>query len=186
MLNKIRNKIIGIINPIAKIFLKLKLSPNHITIIGFTFSIISAYMFYLNKTLIACIFLILAGLFDIIDGAVARISGKVTKWGGVLDSFLDRYSDMIILSGIILGGLCEVSWGLFSIIGSLMVSYTRLRGEFEGVKLSSIGLMERAERLLLLIIFTLINFIWLGIILLAILTNITAIHRLLYIRRSLK
>jgi archaetidylinositol phosphate synthase len=186
MLNKIKNKFTKILNPIAIIFIKLKLSPNHITIIGFIFSIISAYMFYLNNIIIACVFLILTGLFDIIDGTVARISGKVTKWGGVLDSSLDRYSDMIILSGIILGGLCEISWGLFSIIGSLMVSYTRLRGEIEGVKLSSIGLMERAERLLLLMIFTLLNFIWLGIILLAILTNITAIHRLIHIRKSLK
>ncbi|MCX8170025.1 MAG: CDP-alcohol phosphatidyltransferase family protein, partial [Candidatus Methanomethyliaceae archaeon] len=73
-----------------------------------------------------------------------------------------------------------------SIMGSFMVSYTRARGEAEGIKLSSIGLMERAERMLLLAIFSIIGHPWIGIILLAILSNITAIHRLLYIRSFLK
>ncbi|MDH5807074.1 MAG: archaetidylinositol phosphate synthase [Candidatus Methanomethylicaceae archaeon] len=186
MLNKLKKKISSVINPIAFIFIKLRISPNQVTFIGFLISIFSAYMFYLNNLILGSILLLLAGFFDILDGAIARLSNRVTKWGGVLDSFLDRYSDMIIIAGIIIGNLCDLKWGLAAMIGSFMVSYARSRGELEGVKLSSIGLMERAERILLLAIFSIINYTWLGIILLAILSNITAIHRLIYIKSILK
>ncbi|MEM2450096.1 MAG: CDP-alcohol phosphatidyltransferase family protein, partial [Candidatus Methanomethylicaceae archaeon] len=88
MLNKLKKKISSVINPIAFIFIKLRISPNQVTFIGFLISIFSAYMFYLNNLILGSILLLLAGFFDILDGAIARLSNRVTKWGGVLDSFL--------------------------------------------------------------------------------------------------
>ncbi|MCS7098567.1 MAG: archaetidylinositol phosphate synthase [Candidatus Methanomethyliaceae archaeon] len=186
MLSKLKERISSMVNPIALLLIKIGLSPNHITLIGLLLSILSALFFYLNSLIFGGILILLAGFFDALDGIVARLSNRVTKWGGILDSSIDRYSEMIIISGIIIGNLCDILWGLLSIMGSFMVSYTRARGEAEGIKLSSIGLMERAERMLLLAIFSIIGHPWIGIILLAILSNITAIHRLLYIRSFLK
>lgn len=186
MLNKLKERASSMVSPMALTLTRLGLSPNQITLIGFFISILSAYMFYLNNLVLGSMLLLLAGFFDVLDGTMARLSNKVTKWGGVLDSFLDRYSDMIVITGIIIGNLCDLKWGLAAMMGSFMVSYARARGELEGIKLSSIGLMERAERILLLAIFSIINFTWLGIILLAILSNATAIQRLIYIKSILK
>lgn len=186
MLSKLKGKFSSIINPIALIIVRIGLSPNHITLVGLLLSLLSAFFFYLNNLIFGGILILLTGFFDALDGVVARLSNRVTKWGGILDSSIDRYSEMIILSGVIIGNLCDLLWGLLSIMGSFMVSYTRARGEVEGIKLSSIGLMERAERMLLLAIFSIIEQLWLGIILLAVFSNATAIHRLLYIRSFLK
>ncbi|MGQ9759410.1 MAG: archaetidylinositol phosphate synthase [Candidatus Methanomethylicaceae archaeon] len=185
MLNKVKERFNAILNPIAASLVTLGLSPNHLTLIGFIISITSAYAFFVANAPIGGALLLLAGIFDTLDGAVARITKRVTKWGGILDSVLDRYSDIIILSGIILGGLCDLFWGLLSIMGSFMVSYIRARGELEGVKLSSVGLMERAERMILIAISALVGYTWAGVILLAILTNVTACQRLLHMRSSL-
>lgn len=185
MLNKIRSSIASALKPVASSLAALGLSPNQITIIGLLISLLSAYVFYLSFQFWGGLLLLLAGFFDIIDGAVARITGKVTKWGGVLDSILDRYSDLIIIGAILLAGLCNPLWGVIAVIGSVMVSYIRARGEVEGVKMSSVGLMERAERLVILAVSAILGYTWAGIILLAILTHITVAHRLWYLRRSL-
>ena len=185
MLNKIRSGIASALRPVASSFAALGLSPNHITVIGLLVSIFSAYAFYLSFQLWGGILLLLAGFFDIIDGAVARITGKVTRWGGVLDSILDRYSDLIVIGAILLAGLCDPLWGVIAIIGSVMVSYIRARGEAEGINMSSVGLMERAERMVILAVSAIVGYTWAGIVLLAVLTHLTVAQRLLYLRRSL-
>lgn len=185
MLNRIRSSIASALKPVASSLAALGLSPNQITVIGLLISLLSAYVFYLSFQFWGGLLLLLAGLFDIIDGAVARVTGKVTKWGGVLDSILDRYSDLIIIGAILLAGLCDPLWGVIAMIGSVMVSYIRARGEVEGVKMSSVGLMERAERMVILAVSAILGYTWAGIILLAILTHITVAHRLWYLRRSL-
>jgi archaetidylinositol phosphate synthase len=105
----------------------------------------------------------------------------VTKFGGVLDSTLDRYSDLIIIGAIVIAGLCNLIWGIIAIIGSVMVSYVRARGELEGVKMAGVGLMERAERIIILAAFAIASFTWLGIIIIAVLTNFTVGQRLYHL-----
>ena len=122
---------------------------------------------------------------------MARTYNQVSDFGGFFDSLLDRYSDSIIFLGVILGGLCDPLWGIFALIGSFLVSYSRARSESLGIKMISIGLMERAERLILLLISTFIAVFWLpalnyGIAILAILTNFTVLQRVLYVHKSLK
>jgi archaetidylinositol phosphate synthase len=122
---------------------------------------------------------------------LARNYQQATSFGGFLDSLLDRYADAIVFSGIIIGGLCDVSWGLAALAGSLLVSYSRARAEAAGIKMESVGLAERAERMLILAAVTAAALFWLpslrwGIILLAILSNFTVLQRGLHVYRWLK
>jgi archaetidylinositol phosphate synthase len=132
--------------------------------------------------LIAVLLLLASGFCDTIDGVIARNYQQATPFGGFLDSLLDRYADAIIYSAIIIGGLCDVSWGLAALAGSLLVSYSRARAEAAGIKMESVGFAERAERMLILAVASIAAFLWLpslnyGIILLAVLSNITVLQR---------
>jgi len=177
----------------AKLAHSVGLTPNHVSGIGVLSAIISALLYWnalSNPSLLiaATIFLLASGFCDALDGALARIYGETTVFGGFLDSLLDRYVDAIILGGIILGGLCYPFWGLAALIGSLLVSYVRARAEAAGVKMETVGIAERAERLIILAVASLLNVIWLealgwSIIFLAILTNLTVLQRVIYFRK---
>jgi len=178
----------------AKLAHSVGLTPNHISGIGALSAIISALL-YLNAKAIpsllvaATIFLLASGFCDALDGALARIYGETTVFGGFLDSLLDRYVDAVVLGGIILGELCDLSWGLAALIGSLLVSYVRARAEAAGVKMETVGIAERAERLIILAVASLLSVLWLetlgwSIVLLAILTNLTVLQRVIYFHKS--
>ena len=185
MLNRLRAALSSAIKPVASGVASTGITPNQITLIGFAVSILAAYYFFTALPIWGGLLILLTGFFDMLDGAVAKVSGKVTRFGGVLDSTLDRYSDMAIIGAIVLGGLCDPVWGILAIVGSFMVSYVRARGETEGVRMAGVGLMERAERLIVLTVAALIGYTWAGIILLAILTNFTALQRLYHVRKEL-
>ncbi len=170
------------------------LTPNHISIIGIVFAVLSALVYWQWKfhpffLILAPLLMFVSGFFDALDGAMARLYTEVTKFGGFFDSLLDRYADALIICGIILGGLTEVYWGLAALLGSLLVSYSRARAEAAGVKMESVGLAERAERLILLALASLIAFFWVdalnwGIVVLAVLTNLTVVQRAIYFHRA--
>lgn len=181
MLEGLRSKVSAAFKPLFSALASAGISPNAITVVGFLVSILSAYFFYVSQPVFGGIVLLLAGFFDILDGGVAKVSGKVTKFGAVLDATLDRYSDLIIIGAIIIAGLCNPIWGIIAIIGSVMVSYVRAKGELEGVKMAGVGVMERAERILILAVFAIASYTWLGIIILAVLTNFTVAQRLYHV-----
>jgi archaetidylinositol phosphate synthase len=165
-----------------------------VSILGIILAVLSAITYWQWKfdpllLILAPILMLASGLLDALDGALARQYGEATKFGGFFDSLLDRYADSIILCGIILGELTEVSWGLAALIGSLLVSYARSRAEAAGVKMESVGLFERAERIVLLALVSFISYVWLdalcwGVLLLAVLTNLTVIQRAVYFRKA--
>ena len=103
-------------------------------------------------------FLLASGFCDTLDGIVARTFQQTTVFGGFFDSVLDRYADAAVYAGIIIAGLCNAAlgtfwgpiWGLVTLSGSMMVSYTRARAEAVGIKMESVGFAERAERMLIL------------------------------------
>jgi len=185
LLNSLRAALSSVMKPVASGVASTGITPNQITIFGFAVSILAAYFFYIAQPLWGGLLILLTGFFDVLDGAVAKVSGKVTKFGGALDSTLDRYSDMAIIGGMILGGLCDPVLGILAMAGSFMVSYIRARGEVEGVKMAGVGLMERAERLIVLTVAALAGYAWVGILLLAVLANFTALQRIYHIRREL-
>jgi archaetidylinositol phosphate synthase len=194
LLTKLKQRAQSQLTSVAASIHNLGLTPNHLSILGIIFALLSGLTYWQWKfnsfLLILAPFLMLAsGLFDALDGALARLYGEATKFGGFFDSLLDRYADAVILCGIIIGGLTEVYWGLAALLGSLLVSYSRARAEAAGVKMESVGLAERAERLILLALASLFAFIWVdtlnwGIAILAVLTNLTVIQRVIYFHRA--
>lgn len=194
MLTKLKQRAQSQLTSVATSLHNLGLTPNHVSILGIVFAVLSALTYWQWRVhpffLILAPFLMLAsGFFDALDGAMARLYGEATKFGGFFDSLLDRYADAVILCGIILGGLTEVYWGLAALLGSLLVSYSRARAEAAGVKMESVGLAERAERLILLALASLFAFIWVdalnwGILILAVLTNLTVVQRAVYFHRA--
>ena len=169
-------------------------TPNHVTALGVIVACLAAWLYWTwggdrLRLVAAATTLLLSGLLDAVDGVLARTSGKTTKFGGFLDSVSDRYADVIVLSGIILGGLCDTAVGLAALTGFLMVSYARSRAEAAGVAMAGVGLAERAERLVILAAATFLTVFQLdalnwGVALLAALTHLTVLQRMLHFRRK--
>jgi len=186
------------------------ISPNILSYLGFIFSIIATifigFRFSSKGIFLAWIppFLIFfSGAFDILDGAVARRTNKANSCGAFLDSNLDRLSDAVLLLGLIYGKLIEFLVGYILLFLTLMISYTRARAETEGVNMKGIGLMERADRIIILIIALSIEgwifqisywmqfdysglFFTIFICLYMILLIITLLHRIMYTFKSLR
>ena len=183
---------------------KIGLTPNKVSIIGFILAVASAGAYALAPShiwllLLATVFLLASGFCDTLDGIIARTFQQTTVFGGFFDSVLDRYADAAVYAAIIIAGLCNSAWGspwgavwgLAALAGSLLVSYTRARAEAVGIKMESVGLAERAERMLILAAVSIIAFFWLpalgyGIFLLAVLTNLTVIQRAFHVYKELK
>jgi archaetidylinositol phosphate synthase len=175
----------------AKAAHKLGLTPNVITAIGLALAFLSAFAYAEWQShpaipWLALILLLLSGFCDALDGVIARICGESTVFGGFLDSLLDRYADAAVFIGIVIAGLCYYWAGLLAIVGSLLVSYSRARAEAAGLKMESVGLAERAERMLILLVTTLTAVYWLtalniGVILIAVLANATVAQRAAYV-----
>ncbi|MBT8172175.1 CDP-alcohol phosphatidyltransferase family protein [Candidatus Bathyarchaeota archaeon] len=196
MLTKLKQRVQLFLNTEAAALNSLGLTPNHVSVLGLIFAITSAITYYFWRIhpfflILAPLFMLISGLFDALDGAIARIYRKETKFGGFFDSLLDRYSDAVILCGITIGGLTELQWGLFALMGSLLVSYARARAEAVGVKMESIGVAERPERIILIAVASFLSYIWIdilnwSIIILVILTNLTVVQRAIYFRKMNK
>ncbi|MBT0159799.1 CDP-alcohol phosphatidyltransferase family protein [Candidatus Bathyarchaeota archaeon A05DMB-2] len=175
---------------------RLGLTPNTVSAIGLALSLFSAaaYALALRQPLLlllATLLLLASGFCDTLDGILARNYNQASIFGGFFDSLLDRYADAIVFGSVIIGGLCYPEWGLAALAGALLVSYSRARAEAAGIKMESVGLAERAERMLILAAASLIAIFWLpalnwGIILLAILSNLTVLQRGLHVYNSLK
>jgi archaetidylinositol phosphate synthase len=194
VLTKLKQRAQSWLTSEAALLHRLGLTPNHVSILGLVLALLSAVTYWqwpLHPLLLilAPLLMLASGLLDALDGAIARIYGEATKFGGFFDSLLDRYADAVILCGIILGGLTEMSWGIAALMGSLLVSYARARAEAAGVKMESVGLAERAERIVIIALASFISYVWLdalnwSILLLAILTNLTVVQRAIYFRKA--
>ncbi len=160
--NKIKKGAYTLLDPVINLFTKTGITPNGITIIGFIITIIAtivliagAEMGRMEDTRYITwfgIILLLAGVFDMLDGQLARKTNNMTKFGALFDSVIDRYSEMVMFFGIayylvsyhyFLSGI----FAFIAMIGSIMVSYTRARAEGLGTE-CSIGIMQRPERVL--------------------------------------
>jgi len=198
MLTKLKQKVQQMLTAEAKAVHTIGLTPNMITLLGVVLAAVSALLYaeWQNRALYlfaAMVLLLLSGFCDALDGVVARLYKEASVFGGFLDSLLDRYADAAVYAGIIIGGLCDFRWGLLTIIGSLLVSYSRARAEAAGIKLESIGIAERAERMIILAVASLVAVFWQptavmngGIILLAALSNLTVLQRTIHVYNKSK
>src|SRR3989304_3882213 len=168
--------------PVAAVLVRLRLRPNQLTVFGLVLSLLSALAYARGRIPLGGVLLGLAGLLDLLDGARARLSGQVTPFGAFLDSVMDRYSDLTVLLGILyfyiqLDRTPEVFLAMATLVGSTMVSYPRARAEGGGVQ-CAVGLMERGERVLILIVASLADLLSLALWVLAPLINWTALQRI--------
>jgi CDP-diacylglycerol--glycerol-3-phosphate 3-phosphatidyltransferase len=172
----------GVVNPIARFVAWTGISPDGVTLVGFLLMVVVGVLLSLGHLQLAGLLLIVAGVFDAIDGALARLLSRVTRFGAFLDSTMDRFSEAAIFLGILIhyqsqGASIEVILTYIAIVGSLMVSYTRARAEGIGVPIRG-GFLTRLERMAILIILLLLNQLTLALWILAPLTNFTAVQRM--------
>lgn len=176
------------ITPLARL---IPFSPNTLTLMGFAVSVAAGAAFALGKPFEGGLLILFSGVFDALDGGVARAKDMITPFGGVLDSVCDRYSDALMLLGIMYGavygrmslpagfGIQGWLWAGFALIGSFLVSYTRARAESAGCRKLSIGIAERTERMLILALGALTGLLGWALVLIAVLSHITIIQRVL-------
>ena len=174
-------------DPVARLLFRARVRPNHLTVLGLGVSIAAAYVFSVGRLRWGAALLAVAGLFDFFDGAVARLAGSDSDYGAFLDSVVDRYSDLAVLLGILVyyeqrGDMSGAVLTMATLAGTVMTSYTKARAQSIAVS-CEIGVMERPERLIALIAGATFNLLTPIMALLALLTNVTAVQRILYTRR---
>ncbi len=176
-----------ILAPVVEALARLGLTPNGMTLIGFLLNIGVAILLAGGYFPWGGGLLLFAGLFDSLDGALARRLGRTTRFGALLDSTLDRYSEAVVFTGLTwfylsTGRYLEVMLIAAALVGSLMVSYTRARAEGLGLQCKG-GWLTRFERVLLtaggLITGLVLPMLWI----MAGLTNLTALQRILHVWR---
>ena len=188
MLSKIQYLVEGHFQWAAGAFNKTGFTPNSVTSIGFLLTLVASLLYSSGLgtawlvwgTVLA---LLIGAYFDAIDGAMARRYHQISKMGGILDSVLDRVGEIALYAGLFAGGLVPGWLSLWALSASLMVSYVRARVDVEGVKLKGVGLAERPERLLILMIATIFAAfnslsLELGAGLVALLSTVTIVERL--------
>ncbi len=176
---------------LVPLFQATGISPNGLTVIGFLLTALAALLLALGYFLVGGLVLALAAIFDMFDGSLARATGQVTKFGAFFDSSIDRYSESVILVALIYyySGIgsspLEPLLLAVTLVGSLMVSYTRARAEAMDVE-CKVGILQRPERVILLIAGLLTGWMVPVLWLLAVLTNVTAMQRIYDVYKKTK
>jgi CDP-diacylglycerol--glycerol-3-phosphate 3-phosphatidyltransferase len=167
-----------------------KINPNALTFLGLLINIVAATFLAIGSFRIAGCIIIFAGLFDMVDGRVARATNQVTRFGGFFDSVLDRYSDLALLMGLLVyyGIINRPFYVVLTAIvmtASVMISYTRTRAE-NIIPACKVGFLERPERVVLLIIGALFDRMAPVLWVIAVLGNLTVIHRMIFTYQEAK
>src|SRR3954470_24860716 len=170
----------------AQIFVKTPITPNMLTIFGLLLNVVVAVLLATDHLVAGGIMIIVAGLFDMLDGALAKITNRMSTFGAFLDSVVDRYSESLVLLGLLLhfyyqGGtqnIVEIVLIYVILVGSMMISYTRARAGALHIH-NEVGILARPERLVLLaigLIFQTVLLFWV-LVFLAVGTQFTAVQR---------
>src|SRR5437762_13266942 len=180
----------AIINAIVRWLALSKIHPNVLTFLGLLINIWAAWLFAQGSFRWAGVVVTGAALFDMVDGRVARATSQVTRFGGFFDSVLDRYSDLALLMGLLVY-YASINRPFYIVLtaivmtGLVMISYTRARAE-NTIPKCKVGFLERPERVVLLIIGALFDRMAPVLWVLAVLSNVTVIHRMIYTWRETK
>ncbi len=178
----------GILDPIGAFFNRLGLTPNTMTILGLAGNAVGAYFLLRGEMFIGGLIVLAMGPIDALDGTMARLRGEPTEFGAFVDSVTDRYSELVILGGLLLyyamqGNRIGVVAAYLAAAGSVLVSYTRARAQSLG-KETKIGILTRLERYLVLAPSLVFNIPLAGLWIIAALANITALQRIADVRRQ--
>jgi len=204
----LRPRFVKYLEPVAEVFIRLRITPNQISFLALIAGIVCAWLFFLHEYLLGSLALLVSAIFDLIDGSVARKTGAHTNFGAVFDWIVDKYVDAIVLLGIGLAGIPIISQLLpvppvadfavvaVAITGSLMNTFIKpvvyaeigyqkkVEGKIDD-PLEGIGFFGRPETFVVLILGGLSGYIWASVIIIAICTNLSAIQRIIYLYRTL-
>ena len=204
----LRPRFIKYLEPVAEIFVRCHITPNQISVLSLIAGIACAVLFFRQQFLWGSIALFVSAILDLVDGSVARMTDRHTKFGAVFDWIVDKYVDALVLLGIGLSGTAIISQYIavppvtdfaivaFAIIGSLMNTFIKpvvyaeigYREKVEGKiddPLEGVGFFGRPETFLVLILGGVTGFIWVAVILIAVCTNLSAIQRVIYLYQTL-
>ncbi|MCK9630941.1 MAG: CDP-alcohol phosphatidyltransferase family protein [Methanoregula sp.] len=204
----LRPRFIGYLEPVADVFVRLRITPNQISLLSLAAGIVCAVLFFQRQFLPGAFFLLLSAVFDLIDGSVARKTGAHTNFGAVFDWIVDKYVDALVILGIGLSGIQIVSQFYpvppvadfcivaLAIIGSLMNTFIKpvvyaeigYREKVEGKiddPLEGVGFFGRPETFVVLITGGVFGIIWAAVIIIAVCTNLSALQRIIYLYRTL-
>jgi len=167
---------------------KCRIKPNTLTWLGLAINIIAAAVIATNHLLAGGLLVLLAGLLDILDGALARSTKQSTRFGALLDSTFDRLSEAVLLLGILAlylesGNAIEITVIFLALIASFLTSYVRARAEGLGLE-CHVGLFTRTERVIILALGLLFNQILIALLILVVLALVTVGQRLIYLRQE--
>ena len=189
VLNNLRESLRPALEKVGKGFASTGLSPNFWTVVGLIIALSSAVVYGMGiefGLIIGGILLLVSGFFDMVDGQVARVTGKTSKKGEYLDSMFDKISEVAIFLGILVGGYAEPYLVLLAITLSLLVSYARAKSDLINIKLQGIGIGERAERLLVIAIIGIIGFMDYAVVIVVIIAGITLVQRMIFTTKNIK
>ncbi len=183
----------GILDPIGRFFNRLGLMPNTMTILGLVGNAIGALLLSQGQFIVGGIIILIMGPVDALDGTMARLRGMAGHFGAFVDSVTDRYSELVIFAGLLFyymkqGDLLASMLVFFAAAGSVLVSYIRSRGQSLGWD-TKVGILSRMERYLVLAPALVLSFISplipiIGVTIIAVFANITALQRILDVRRQ--
>lgn len=186
---RLRPAVAFILEPIARSLLKLHITADAVTLAGLVLAGGVGVAAANGQMLLAGILMLLSGPMDALDGAVARLAGSTyNKFGAFFDSTCDRYAEGFVLLGLALyaGSVNDQRLMLLAFValwGSLLISYTRARAEGLGIE-CKVGLFTRMERFVLISLMLVLNQLLVGLIILAVLTHVTALQRIVFVYRA--
>ena len=189
MLNNLRDRLRPILEGVGRSFASTGLSPNFWTGTGLVFALAAAAVYGMAVEfglIIGGILLLVSGFFDVVDGQVARVTGKESKKGQYFDSMSDKVAEVAIFFGILVGGHAEPYLVFLAAAVSLLVSYARAKSDAINVKLQGVGIGERAERLLVVAIVGMAGFMEPAMVIVIIIAAITLIQRMIVTGRKIK
>ena len=204
----LRPRFVKYLEPVAEVFVRLRITPNQISLLALIAGGICAFLFFKREFLLGSLALLVSAVFDLIDGSVARKTNAHTNFGAVFDWIVDKYVDAIALLGIGLSGIpiirqllpvppiADFAVVAVAITGSLMNTFIKpvvyaeigYREKVEGKiddPLEGVGFFGRPETFLVLILGGISGYIWASVIIIAVCTNLSAIQRIIYLYKTL-
>jgi len=180
----------GLLDDIGKHLNRLGVTPNMVTLTGLLMNCLAAFFITQDQLLTAGIIVLVTGPLDAIDGAMARLRGDIQPFGAFLDSVVDRYSEMVIFFGLFIQYMGQANQlvcllTFLAAAGSFLVSYTRARSESLGYECRA-GIMTRVERFLVMAISLIANQILIGLLIIAVGANLTALQRIIVVKKQME
>jgi len=184
----VRSRFKGILDPLAILFNRLGIMPNTMTIFGLVGNVIGAYFLAQGEMTIGGLIILAMGPVDALDGTMARLRGEPKEFGAFVDSVTDRYSELVIFGGLLYHYTAKGEWlsalpVYLAAAASVLVSYVRARGQSLGMD-TKVGLLSRFERYIILSPSLILNIPLIGVWVIAIFANITALQRIIDVRRQ--